>query len=472
VDRLLPSRRAFAIECAAVAAIAVLLRVPFMGTIGPDEGGYAYVAWRWSHGADLYRTLWIDRPQGLLLVYRGLIAIAPSPWAIRLGAVVAAAATALLLVAVGSLLVSRTVGLLAGALYAVVGVGPRIEGYTFNGELAAAVPSTAAVAAALLGARRRSTAWFAAAGALGGTAILMKQSGFDGLVVALVVAAAAGRRRLLVAATAASLPLGASALGGWLAGWSFYWSQLVTSHVDVATNAARLAHFDGSIPRASRDLLPLAVLAAVGAWRARRLPGVRRPALTWLVAALVAVNVGGLYWPHYYVQLLPPLSLLAAVALGGLSPRRAWIAAAAVALPAVFFVGHVVGSGDPSSDRLVKYAVGFENDRRVAAYVRAHSSPRDEVYAFVSRADFYFLARRPAASPYLWAHPLKDIPGAEAALVRTLAGPRRPRLVALFQRPKRNAFGRAIGRILARDYRVVWRAPGTATPVLAARPVY
>jgi hypothetical protein len=134
----------------------------------------------------------------------------------------------------------------------------------------------------------------------------------------------------------------------------------------------------------------------------------------------------------------------------------------------MFFVGHVIGARDPTSDRLIKYALGFENDRRVAAYVRAHTTPRDTVYAFLSRADFYFLARRRAASPYLWAHPLKEIPGARAGLLRTLSGPGRPRLVALFQQPKPNAFGRAVRHVLGLDYRAVWHAPGTGTAVLAA----
>ena len=38
----------------------------------------------------LYRGVWVDRPQGLILAYRVLISIAHSAWAIRLGAVVAA----------------------------------------------------------------------------------------------------------------------------------------------------------------------------------------------------------------------------------------------------------------------------------------------------------------------------------------------------------------------------------------------
>jgi len=49
--------------------------------------------------------------------------------------------------------------------------------------------------------------------------------------------------------------------------------------------------------------------------------------------------------------------------------------------------GYVVASPDFRSDRLIKYALGFENDQRLAAYVRAHTSPRDSVYALESRAD-------------------------------------------------------------------------------------
>ena len=141
----------------ALAAVAALVRLPFLGSIGPDEGGYAYVAWQWARGHALYRGVWVDRPQGLILAYRVLISIAHSAWAIRLGAVLAGVAITLLLVWVGSLCDSERTGLLAGGLFAVAGVGPHIEGFTFNGELAAAVPSTAAVGMSLVAWRRDST---------------------------------------------------------------------------------------------------------------------------------------------------------------------------------------------------------------------------------------------------------------------------------------------------------------------------
>jgi 4-amino-4-deoxy-L-arabinose transferase-like glycosyltransferase len=460
--------------CAAVAAAAVLARLPFLGSIGPDEGGYAYVASEWAHGGRLYHGVWVDRPQGLLLAYRGVLAIAHTPWAIRLGALLAGTAVALLLVLVGCVLDSRRSGYLAGTIYALVGIGPRIEGFTFNGELLAAVPATAAVAAAGLSLRRtRPQVWLALAGLLGGCAMLMKQTGIDGLAVAAGVAVLGGGaarvRRLAAVAGGAALPLGASALAGLLTGWHAYWSSLVSYRAGVAGTfdlGVREDHFRESVNAGLYDLALLAAAAAAGVWLARR----TRAAgigLGWLAAAFVGFNVGGLYWPHYYVQLVAPLCLLAALGLARLRrPALAWAAAAVVALPALVFFGQFVAArSGPQRDRLIKYALGFDNDRRLARYVRARTTTRDTVYALKSRADFYFLARRKAPTPYLWAFPLNSIPGALDALERTLVSPHRPRYVIVFQQRALRGSGRKLVAILRHDYRLVWRAPRTGTPV-------
>src|SRR5439155_26974867 len=72
--------------------LAVLVRLPFWkAPLTADEGGYAEVARLWSHGATLYRGAWVDRPQGLVLVFRALHLIGGSPVAMRVTAAVVAA---------------------------------------------------------------------------------------------------------------------------------------------------------------------------------------------------------------------------------------------------------------------------------------------------------------------------------------------------------------------------------------------
>src|SRR5205085_445360 len=115
----------------------------------PDEGGYAYIAHNWANGVGLYHGVWVDRPQGLILLYRAITDIAYHAWAIRLTAVLAGATLAVLLGALGWMLRGPVTGAAAALIWAVVGVGPHIEGFTMNAELAAALPATAAVACAV-----------------------------------------------------------------------------------------------------------------------------------------------------------------------------------------------------------------------------------------------------------------------------------------------------------------------------------
>jgi hypothetical protein len=69
----------------AIALVAVLVRLRFLDVpLSVDEGGYAAVAHFWASGSQLYRDVWVDRPQGLLLLYRGAFDLfGPHAWAVR-----------------------------------------------------------------------------------------------------------------------------------------------------------------------------------------------------------------------------------------------------------------------------------------------------------------------------------------------------------------------------------------------------
>ncbi|MGZ4481856.1 MAG: hypothetical protein ACXVY5_06590, partial [Gaiellales bacterium] len=109
--------------------------MPFVGApLTADEGGYAEVARLWQHGAVLYDTAWVDRPQGLLLVFRAILHLdGGSAGAIRLVAALVAA----LVVLATMLVAARTAGTIpatiAGLLLATVGASPFIESFTLSG---------------------------------------------------------------------------------------------------------------------------------------------------------------------------------------------------------------------------------------------------------------------------------------------------------------------------------------------------
>jgi 4-amino-4-deoxy-L-arabinose transferase-like glycosyltransferase len=465
---------------AAAGLLAGALRAPFLAAgIGQDEGGYAYIAREWGRGAHLYSALWVDRPQGLLVVYRALLSLADRPWAVRLGAVIAGVLLTLLLGAIGWLLVSRAAGIAAAAIYAVAGVGPHIEGFTFNGELAAAVPAAGAVAAALAWRRRGGWGWLFGAGLLGGLGILMKQSGFDGLVVALAIAAAASGRasrrlgRLGLVVAGAAVPLAASAIDGAAAGWSDYTQAVIGYRASEDLGGrigARPRLFVDSLSSARLDLTILLCLAVAGAVLCLRRRNGSYVAPLWLVAALAGFNVGGLYWPHYYVQLVPPLALLAGIAASCIRARPLGIALAAaavapVALTLTSWIPDLLGG----THSKIPFANSYSRDKKIARFVTRHSTPADTIYALTSEGDLYFIADRTAGYKYLWGHPLREIHGALAGLRATLAGARRPKFVILYRNPGLVDPTGRLTTAVERNYRLVWRVSPNGTRVLQAR---
>ena len=103
---------------AAAALASFVLHLPFLTTpLSVDEGGYGYVAQWWSRGADLYGDVWVDRPQGLLLLYRAALALPGSHNVdIRIMAALWSSAIAIVL----GLLVTDLAGRRAGAAAALL----------------------------------------------------------------------------------------------------------------------------------------------------------------------------------------------------------------------------------------------------------------------------------------------------------------------------------------------------------------
>lgn len=560
-------RRAVAAVLAA-AGLAAALRLPFTGTgLSMDEGGYAHVAREWSRGVPLYREAWLDRPQGLLLTYRLLLGLDHDGGAIRLGAVVAGMLITLGVGTAGWQLAGRRAGVVAAALYATVGVAPRLEGFTLNGELLASVPATFAVVAALgwrrqrqrqqrreqrqrrqhqqqrqqqrqwrqqqrwrerpeaqrqerLGEQRREqpgkqwrerrhgpAGWLVVAGLAGAAALTMKPSGLDGLTATLAVLAVTTGRRphgYGLALTGAAVPVGLCVLHGVSLGWSDYWQALAGyqfaalggPHPGTGDRAAALLR---SLGAAAPELATLGLAAALALAPARTAPtsrpadptssraapasrhadpassraapAVRHADLTrvrrhrpimlilagWLAGGVVGVNLGGSYWPHYWVQLLPPLAVAAAVAVTRISrPALRTGLVGVLLLPQVLWLAALIPASPQQRRQAVPYAEAARRDARIAAAIRAATGPDDRIFVLVSQADLYFLADRRTDYPYLWGKPIEKIPDALPRLRAMLDGPERPRLVVLNHDPARVDPSGATGRILAARYRP-WR---------------
>ena len=443
------------------AGLAALVRVPFVFTgLSTDEGGYAYAAQQWSHGAQLYGADWIDRPQGLLIVYRSLLWIDDSGPSIRAGVVFGGAVITIAVGMIGWLMINRTAGVVAAFVYAVAGLAPHLEGTTLNGELLASIPSTASIAVAVWWWKRQgSLRWLLAAGLLAGLAVTFKQSGFDGLVVGMVIVLLAGVRvwrHLGLFLAGAAVPIGASVLHGLATGWSSYWSTLVGYQLAAlgkpsTSEATRWSDFSRHLNDIWPDLVVLLALSLVAWFVVER--STRWVLAGWLLAGLVAVNLGGSYWPHYYMQLLPVLVVLAAAVVAAIRSRVvAALLVAALVGPTLWWLGALVPMSADRRAEAIPYDALAQRDDRIARTIRSSTAPTDRIYVLESEAYIYFAAQRQSSYPYLWGKPIEKIPGALPRLRTMLSSPDRPTVVVLDTRPEKVDPSGRVGAELARNY--------------------
>ncbi|MFE3591832.1 glycosyltransferase family 39 protein [Streptomyces niveus] len=391
-----------------LAAVALAIRLPsFLHPFwSPDEGYLAVQARILANGGELYETVVDRKPPLLPWLYEAAFTLFGdgSAQAMKLLAIAAQFTTAALLAAVARRRWGDRSGVTAGVLFLLISVGfiPQdTQAVTFEVVI---LPCTAA--AVLCADRGR---WGAAGVAVAG-AFLTKQTGGVVLVPVLwLLWQSTGpgpslRPALLRTGAGFAAPVAAAALLTDPAGFVFW---------TVTGSGAYAFSLTGSelhvLVRALVNSLILC-LCCVGI-----VPPVRRALRTtrgpagkphtdlwvWFAASAGAVTVGFHFYGHYFLQLLPPIALLATATLRSLRHERLRhvlsVPAGACALFVIwaFFAPHAE----------------LTHAERVATAVREHSDPTDRVLVWGMHPQTYRLADREPASRYLTAGLLTNFSG-------------------------------------------------------------
>ena len=455
--------------------VSVALRARFITTpLSADEGGYLAVARAWASGKRLYTEAWVDRPQGLVVLFRiwddltGGSAEAIRVMAILFGcAAVAAVAYAVFAMA------GPRAGAIAAFLVAVASANARIEGFIANGELLAGAIAALGVAAACgymfrgLGLR-----WLFVSGVLAGCAMSLKQSGFDGFAAVMVCLILGGLtrerrwrevfRESAVCITGWATVMAVLLLHGILLGFSAWWYALVGYRISGlnATNADW--HRFGITSRlAAPTILPLMAVALIGliAWLPWQPRITRKTVLipAWMCFAAAAFLAGGLFHRHYWVALTFPFAAAAAVAIGRIRGHFAIaIAVASVALiPSLISTERVI-----VQDRAAIAVTAHDDprltiDEHVARWYADNRTPGSTLYALCASAALYADADAIPPYPYLWLDGVQHGKNAQAQLVQLFAGDNPPTFVARYQAlPVCNPSGE-VARLLNNRYKQV-----------------
>jgi hypothetical protein len=441
----------------AVAGIAIRL-VAIAEPLGIDQSLWASAVRGMAHGQRLYHDVWEQRPPGIYWIYlAGFRVFGWTPAAVAWLDILASAATCLLLAAIVRPLSNTRTATVAAALYAWLTTPAWLYGH--GGFLERSVCETFIVLcvafAAWSGVRIWQGSSIAAALGMGlaaGAAVVLKPNAglyFPALLLwAAVYARRPGMPLLFVASIAAAAVVPVAALI-WL--WRF--DLLHDARVAVVdfnrfyvgqgfSATAYAADFAKAVwLRIKTDPLWLAgTIASVAALaelaHRRKLSPLAALAMVWgaASAAVIVVN-GARLFNSYFINALPPLTLMAAWLLGdgwrrGRGQRA--VAAGTIVLMAALLVhrdyaGRVFDwtaldfewlRGKSNRTAYLDEFGGYANDRgysaraneELAAYVHEHTLPDERVFLFgISGAGVYFGSERLTAHRFLRVNFFVDI---------------------------------------------------------------
>src|SRR6266571_2338153 len=354
-----------------IAAVSLLLRIVYAGHLYEDDGLWFTAGEEIVRGKALYREIYFDKPPGLALTYALLFWIFGAHiLTIRLFTIFYSVLISAVLYLFGSWLYDKRIGLLAAAMFAVFST-TYATGHiqSLSTDLLMALPYTAG--AYLLVRSRwepRHQAWFAVAGGVcAGLAFQTNPKGiFDLIFFAIFLLAfnrltaieELGRRNAdhQPGTRPSSLRLFGMVFAGFAIGSVPFLAYLVATRslreyaLNVWDWGARYGAFYGPFKIAasavtrSADyftlnntlLITLVFLAVVTSRRTRhsveQAPGAGSTShafysadamlLIWFAVSYAGVMIGGRFYAHYFIQILPALCLIGA---RGLSEIRAWL---------------------------------------------------------------------------------------------------------------------------------------------------
>jgi 4-amino-4-deoxy-L-arabinose transferase-like glycosyltransferase len=376
-------------------ALTLLLRLPafFVDVFNSDETFLATQAQVIRDGGDLYREAADRKPPLVPYIYAATFAVTGTTalWSVRVAAMLAVVATALLLAFEARRRAGPRAMWIAGFLtvVALVAFAPQ-DGQAANFEIFM-VPTM--VAAVVLARRGHGTA----AGVAAAFATLAKQTGAAVLLpVTYLLWKRRGRDGVADAAVGFIVPI---VLVAMVFGprQIAYWTVLGNgSYVGLKTASGLvIAMFALMTLGWAACNLPI-LWTLPRSWRTRRELADDGETNTdlwlWLVSSALSVAIGLRFFGHYYLQLVPPLVLLAAIALSRASQRAVKITIAVALASGVMFsaAGYFLKPFGPEPQY-----------RTVSRYIETHSDIDDRVLVWGNVPEIYWASDRLPATRYL-----------------------------------------------------------------------
>lgn len=414
-----------------------------------DEGEYAYVGQLMLQGVPPYQLAYNMKLPGTYAAYAVTMAVFGQTAAgIRIGLLLVNACTTLLIYAVACQLIGRLGGAVAGVSYGVLSIGPGVNGFAAHATHFVVLAAAAGLWLLLRGVRSKRVATLFFSGLCMGLAFVMKQPGalygvFGGLFLVHTAGWSIAKlrpvTRLLVSYTAGCmLPYGLTCLILWHAGvFNKFWFWTVDYAAGYGSSWGHgWLYFSNNVPQVIHSAIALWILACLGLLAVglnRKLRDTAFFVFGLLFFSGLAVSAGFYFRFHYFILLLPALSLLIAAAVASAATYASDRGGVQRYFPLVVFVlaafscllqqEYFFFRADPvSASRHVYPTDPFPEAAALGGWLRDHSAPGQTIAVLGSEPQILFYARRRSATGYLYSYSLMEEQKYASAMQREAIG--------------------------------------------------
>ena len=434
-----------------------------------DEGEYAYIGQLILQGDAPYRDAYNLRWPGTYLAYAvSMVIFGQTPTGIHLGLALVNAATIWLMFLLGKRILDTASGVVAAVAYALMSLSPDVLGLAGHATHYVVLPAVGGILLLLRAVETRALKFHFAAGILFGLAFVMKQHGvffgvFGGIYLIWVrwgVQWAGGRgtgrkprwrpaagsnlrkeeaaavdwrgliKELTLFSSGCVLPYLLVCLWLWAAGvfpQFWFWTVTYGSKYAGALPLVRAADMTSYALRAIVGpnlvvwLLPWVGMLMM--WWDERLDLNRRFLLSALLLfSLAAISVGFYFRQHYFILLLPVLSLLIAVGvsrslrlLQGDRSLELFLALGVVCVAGLAAGGILIVNGpvwfthSPKKATEAIYTSSVFGDARdIADFIQKNTKPDARIAVIGSEPEIYFYSRRRSATGHIYTYALME----------------------------------------------------------------
>ena len=396
----------------------ILIRIPYLNCpIHPDEGAYAYQAYFWLKGINFYKSRFCNTLPGLPLIYAFIFKIIGTRVdTLRLFLSIWNAISVLFVYLITLRLLDEKKALASAFIFAYLSWLPTLKG-TMQKEVYMLLPYLISLYLYLLY-QGKNRIYLLFSGIFLAITITIRQTAtpllFHFLLFIYIQSKRKGKESLILLIGVFS-PLILVMLYGYttLDGMNFLYQiggyRLTTASIFLGPWWWHLLRFFYS--SAVTGIIFL-IFAALLGW-----PYLDREKnfnklfiISFFLLSLFGGVMGGRWFFHYYLQIVPPLSIWLGWSAISILRQRKGIKIVFFVFLLIPFIFYIFATGY-TKDFCLHHGRRYDITKKVARYMNINCAEDQEIYAFLYyNPSLYFLAKRRSAIPYLFRSEVLFIP--------------------------------------------------------------